>query len=233
MDNIKFYLKLHAPFALAGKGLRNRIVHAATVTLFEKGYVTDDLIRYHANRAQGGAAMVVVGRLAMARHQGPPRIQVKDDTNLDGLKRWAAAVEAHDSRIVGQIVDPGRGSHDQGRNANAIGASASPDDLSWSMPRPLKAAEIRRMVEDFAHSAGRLQRCGFSGVELSAGHGHLFHEFMSPWSNARTDEYGGDWDGRTRFVAEIIAAVRAICGRDFIVGLKLPGDDGIPGSIGP
>jgi 2,4-dienoyl-CoA reductase-like NADH-dependent reductase (Old Yellow Enzyme family) len=208
-------------------------VHAATVTLLEKGYVTDDLIQYHANRARGGAAMVIVSRLAMARHQGAPRIQVKDNAALDGLKRWADAVEAHDSRMIGQIVDPGRGRHDPGRSVNAVGASALPDDLSWSMPRALKADEVRQMVDDFAHCAGRLRRCGFSGVELSAGHGHLFHQFMSPWSNARTDEYGGDWKGRTRFVAEVVAAVRATCGRDFIIGLKLPGDDGLPGSIGP
>ena len=108
-----------------------------------------------------------------------------------------------------------------------------PDDLSWLMPRALRASEIRSMIEDFAKSAQRLQRCGFSGVEISGGHGHLFHQFLSPWSNARDDQYGGDVAGRTRLVAEMIAVVRAACGNDFILGLKLPGDDGVPGGIGP
>ena len=78
-----------------------------------------------------------------------------------------------------------------------------------------------------------LKDCGFSGVEISAGHGHLFHQFLSPQSNRRDDAYGGDWAGRVRIVGELIAALRAACGRDFIVGLKLPGDDGVPGGVGP
>ena len=237
MDTLASYPRLLSPFTLAGKKLRNRVVHPAIFTLHEikagKGYVTDDLIQYYANRARGGAAMVVVSPLGMTRHQGVPQIQARDDGALDGIKRWADAVESQDCRIVAQIVDRGRGRYSYGRNADAFSASALLDDLSWTMPRPLSVDEIREMIDDFAQSAGRLQGCGFSGVELSAGHGHLFHQFMSPWSNVRTDEYGGDWEGRTRFVAELIAAIRSICGRNFIIGLKLTGDDGFPGGIGP
>ena len=81
----------------------------------------------------------------MAPHQASmPRVQVWNDDDLDGLKRWADAVESHDCRLVGQIQDSGRGSHEGRRNPDAIGASALPDDLSWTMPRPLAAAEIRR-----------------------------------------------------------------------------------------
>jgi hypothetical protein len=69
-------------------------------------------------------------------------------------------------------------------------------------------------------------------VEISAGHGHIFHQFLSAWSNRREDEFGGDLAGRARFLTELIAAIRAACGRPFIIGVKLPGDDGVPGSIG-
>ena len=61
-----------------------------------------------------------------------------------------------------------------------------PDDLSWTVPRALTAAEIRDLIEQIAESASHLKACGFSGVEISAGHGHLFHQFLSPWSNRRT-----------------------------------------------
>jgi 2,4-dienoyl-CoA reductase-like NADH-dependent reductase (Old Yellow Enzyme family) len=142
-------------------------------------------------------------------------------------------VESRDCRLLGQIQDAGRGRHFPGRNPEAIGASALPDDLSWTVPRALTAAEIRDLVAQIAESARTLKDCGFSGVELSAGHGHLFHQFLSPQSNRRDDEYGGDWAGRVRIVGELIVALRATCGRDFIVGLKLPGDDGVPGGIGP
>src|SRR5262249_34798493 len=79
--------------------------------------------------------------------------------------------------------------------------------------------------------ARTLERAGFSGVELHGGHGYLITQFLSPWSNTRPDGYGGDVDGRTRFVREIIAGIRAECGAGFIVGLKMPGDERVPGGI--
>lgn len=235
MDGTGDYSALSSPFVLAGKTLRNRVIHASMTTLLStNGRVSGPLIQYHANRARGGAALTITEPLGMAPHQAAlPRVRVWNDEDIDGLRRWADAVEAQDCRLLGQIQDSGRGFHEGGRNPNAIGASALPDDLSWTMPRPLSTDEVRRLVEDFARSAARLQRCGFSGVELSAAHGHLFHQFLSPWANVRTDAYGGDWEGRTRLLTELIGAIRALCGRHFILGLKLPGDDGVPGSIGP
>lgn len=229
------YPSLFAPATLAGKRLKNRIVHASMTTrMGEKGRVSERQINYYRNRAQGGAAMIVTEPLSMARHQHIPyKIVVYDDSELDGLKRWADAVESHDCRLIGQIQDPGRGRHSPGRSAEPVGASALPDDLSGTVPRPLAVDEIHHMNDDFALSAARLKRCGFSGVEISCGHGHLFHQFLSPWSNIREDEYGGDLAGRTRLIAEMIAAIRAACGTDFIVGLKLPGDDGVTGGIDP
>jgi 2,4-dienoyl-CoA reductase-like NADH-dependent reductase (Old Yellow Enzyme family) len=229
------YPALFSPFTLAGKRLKNRVVHASMTTrMGEKGRVTERQLRYYANRAIGGAAMIVTEPLSMARHQHIPyKIVAYNDDELDGLKRWADAVESHDCRLLGQIQDPGRGRHEAGRNPEAVGASALPDDLSGTVPRPLTIDEIHRMNDDFAQSAARLKHCGFSGVEISAGHGHMFHQFLSPWSNARDDEYGGDVTGRTRLITEMIAAIRAACGSDFILGIKLPGDDGVPGGIGP
>ena len=229
------FAALFTPFTLAGKRLRNRITHASMSLLATPaGRVTERLIQYHANRAAGGAAMTVTEPLGMMRHQaGLPRVQVWRRDDADGLKRFAEAVESQDCRLLGQIQDAGRGRHFPGRNPEAIGASALPDDLSWTVPRALTAAEIRDLIEQIAESASHLKDCGFSGVEISAGHGHLFHQFLSPQSNRRDDEYGGDWEGRVRIVAELVAALRAACGTDFIIGLKLPGDDGVPGGIGP
>lgn len=226
---------IETPFELAGKRLRNRIVHASMTTLTVRGGgVMDPQIQYYANRARGGAGMIVSEPLAMSPLQAvPAKTNVFDDRNLDGLQRWADAVETAGARLLGQIQDPGRARHNVGRHLNAIAPSVLPDDLSWSVPRALTVGEIHQFVDDFAASSLRLKRCGFSGVELSCGHGHLFHQFMSPQSNRRSDEYGGSWENRTRFVAEMVSAIRSACGADFIIGLKLPGDDGLPGGIGP
>ena len=229
------FAALFTPFELAGKRLRNRITHASMSLLATPaGQVTDRFIQYHANRAAGGAALTVTEPLATMPHQANlPRVQVLRPENADGLKRLAEAVESQDCRLLGQIQDAGRGRHFPGRNPEAVGASALPDDLSWTVPRALSVEEIRGLIARVAEAAARLQAYGFSGVEISAGHGHLFHQFLSPWANRREDEYGGSWDGRTRIVSELVAALRASCGTGFIVGLKLPGDDGLQGSVGP
>jgi 2,4-dienoyl-CoA reductase-like NADH-dependent reductase (Old Yellow Enzyme family) len=235
MSSPTHYPSLFSPFTLGARTLRNRIVHASMNThMAVDRRVTTQLIDYHAARARGGAALIVTEPISMARHQNVSyRARAWNDDNLDGLKRWADAVESEDCRLLGQIQDPGRGRHNTGIGAHAVGASALADDLSWTVPHALSVSEIHSMIEDFAASSARLKRCGFSGVEISGGHGHLFHQFLSPWSNERTDEYGGDWEGRTRFVRELITAIRASCGRDFLLGLKLPGNDWVPGGIGP
>ena len=224
---------LMSPYTLAGKRLRNRLVHASMSTRLAEGAgVSDRLVNYYANRAKGGAALIITEPLSMAQHQDlASRVRAFNDDQARGLHRWAKAVEAHDCRLLGQIFERGRGRNLPGRNPDAIGASALPDDLSWTVPRELTIGEIEGLIEEFAASSARLQRCGFSGVELSAAHGHLFNQFLSPQANVRSDKYGGDLRGRTRLVADLVAAIRAQCGQEFIVGLKLPGDDGV--AIGP
>ena len=226
---------LDSPFVLAGKTLRNRIVHASMTTLTVRdGAVMPAQVQYYVNRARGGAAMIVSEPLCMSPLQSVPhKISVFEERNLDGLQRWAEGVESAGARLLGQIQDPGRARHNAGRHLNAVAPSVLPDDLSWSVPRALTVGEIDQYVDDFATSSALLKRCGFSGVELSCGHGHLFHQFLSPQSNQRDDRYGASWENRTRFVSDMVSAIRSACGGDFIIGLKLPGDDGMPGGIGP
>lgn len=152
---------------------------------------------------------------------------------VDDLRRLADGVRAHDSVLIGQVQDTGRGRHVPGRTYLAMGASALPDDLSYSMPRVMDGDEIARFIADTAQSCQRMQACGFGGIEVSAGHGHLFHQFLSPRSNQRDDAYGGDAPRRLRFLLELCQAIRAVCGSGFIMGVKLPGDDGVPGGISP
>ncbi len=213
--------------------MRNRIAHAAVVTRYVKsGQATDELINYHANRARGGAGMIVTEPVAMiSANRDPGRLRAYDDRGMKSLERLAAVVEKHDCRLLGQVQDPGRGRHEVGRNDAAIGVSALPDDLSYTVPHVLSTADIWHAIEEWARASRRLKEAGFSGVELSAGHGHLFHQFLSPWSNRREDEFGGDLEGRTRFLRELIKAIRSECGRPFIIGTKLPGDDGVANSI--
>lgn len=224
---------LFSATSVGGVSLRNRIAHASIQTKFVRdGRPTAELHNYLVNRARGGAGLIVTEPVAMTfANRHPDRLRGWDDAIIDDLKRLAEGVERVDTRLLAQVQDPGRGRHAVGRNEQAIGASPLPDDLSWTVPHALTSADIRRLVTEWAEGCERMKRAGFSGIEISAGHGHLFHQFLSPWSNRRDDEYGGDLAGRTRFLRELVAAIRSACGRPFIIGLKLPGFDGVPGSI--
>lgn len=228
------YPLLFAPFELAGQRNRNRIVHAS-ISLrcaIDQG-VSARLIDYHASRASGGAAMIVTDPIGISPHQTARRVIAWDDSRFDDLARWAAAVETHDCRLLGQVQDIGRGRHVPGKTFAAIGPLPLPDDLSQSVPRAWRVDEIEAFVESAANACRRMQRAGFSGIEVSAGHGHLFHQFLSARSNRREDAYGGDLAGRARVLVSLCQAIRGACGSGFILGVKLPGDDGIAGSVPP
>ena len=228
------YPYLLSPFSKGRLTLRNRLIHASMTTRFgSEQMVTEKLIAYHRNRALGGAAMTITEPLSTIEWQSEPhKVDVHAARNQDGLKRWAVAVEEADCRLIGQLQDSGRGRREEGRHDVSWAPSPLPDDLSWSVPRALSCDQIDRFMEQTAAAVALLEAAGFSGVEISAGHGHLIHQFLSPWSNRRDDEYGGDLDGRTRFLREMIAAVRSGTSTHFLVGLKLPGDDGVAGGIG-
>ena len=227
------YPLLLQPITLAGRAVRNRVAHASMSTRYSQNQDIDPrLARYHANRAAGGAGLIVTEPLAVLPwHDHSHRPALFKPNARDALARWADAVESRDCRLLGQFQDSGRGHRETGRSPQAWAPSALPDDLSWTMPREMPRHRIHEAVEHFGKGARRLEEAGFSGVELSAGHGHLFHQFLSPAANRRDDEYGGDLEGRTRFLRELIEIITSSCKNNFILGLKLPGADGIPGGI--
>ena len=229
------FAQLFSPLRLGAFELPNRVAMSALTSIASVGgAVTEGLIALYRNRARSGLGMIVTEALSSHPRQRPGgRVHAHDEASFAALQRWADAVEGAGCRLVGQLMDPGRGFRRAGRHADTIGPSALPDDLSWVVPRALTAGEIGQLTEEFAATARRLQRAGFSGVELSCAHGHLLHQFLSPQANARQDRYGGDLDGRARLVREMCAAIRQACGAGFLIGLKLPGDDGVPGGIGP
>jgi 2,4-dienoyl-CoA reductase-like NADH-dependent reductase (Old Yellow Enzyme family) len=226
-------MQLFTPFELAGRRLRNRIVFPAVLSNFAReNRVTPRLVDYYAERAAGGAAMLVTEGLSIHASSVPqPNVAtVFDPANFDGFQRLAAAVEEQDCRLLGQLWHVGRQQLWSPVDA-PVGVSALPDAYSWSVPHVMTADEIGAIAHAFIEAARTLQRAGFSGVELHGGHGYLITQFLSPWSNVRDDGYGGDVEGRTRFVREIVAGIRAGCGSGFIVGLKMPGDERVPGGI--
>lgn len=222
-------IHMAAPLHNGRLRLKNRIVHAAILTRFaENECATERLIAYHVNRARGGAAMIVTEAVnALPMQAGRPHyLNAHSDAGIDDLARLANAVHAHDCYILAQLQERGRGNYDRNTERRPVAPSALPDDLAGIVPRALATAEVERMIDDFAAAARRLERAGFDGIEISAGHGHLFHQFLSAHANHRTDRFGGDLDGRLTFLRETIDAVRGNCSAGFVIALKLPAEDG-------
>lgn len=226
-------VRLLEPVTLGVLRLHNRIAHAAVTTRYaEAGRVTPRLIAYHAARARGGAALLVTEPMNLLPSQrAPHKVRAYDPANFAGLEAWAAAVRAEGAHLVAQLQDPGRGRLLIGTEVEAIAPSVIADDLSGVLPRALSTGEVEDLVRDFAAAARRLRELGFAGVEISAGHGHLIHQFLAARSNLRTDRYGGGVEGRARFLTELCRALRSECGADFAIGVKLPGEDAMPEGI--
>lgn len=227
------YPRLFSSVEVGGRALRNRLCLCATLTNYGVGNrVTQRWIDFLVERAKGGTALLVSEIIAVdpeALAQGGI-VTGFDDANEEGFKRAAEGVAAAGAHLVGQLWHPGRQQlwHP---TKSPMGVSDEPDALSWTVPHVMSTAEVRRVAEAYVAAAARLARCGFAGVELHGAHGYLITQFLSPWSNRRTDDYGGSLENRCRFVLEVAEGVRQLVGRGFILGLKMPAQEGVEGGI--
>ena len=227
------YPYLFSTLEVGARTLRNRIALPATLTNFGAGNrITQRWIDFLAERARGGCGLIVTEIIAVdpeALAHGAI-VTGYDDANDAGFGRVADEVHAAGSCILGQLWHPGRQQLWHPTRSPA-GVSDQPDALSWTVPRVMTTEECAGVVDAYVAAARRLADCGFDGVELHGAHGYLITQFLSPWSNPREDAYGGDLEGRTRFVREIAERIRDACGERFIIGFKMPADEGVEGGI--
>ena len=233
MDAGSTYPHLFSEIEIGARTVRNRIALPATLTNFGAGNrITDRWIDFLAERARGGCGLIVTEIIAVdpeALAHGAI-VTGYEDANDPGFERVADEVHAAGSCILGQLWHPGRQQLWHPTRSPA-GVSDQPDALSWTVPRVMTTGECAGLVDAYVAAARRLARCGFDGVELHGAHGYLITQFLSPWSNTREDGYGGDLEGRTRFVREIAERVRDACGESFVVGCKMPAEEGVEGGI--
>ncbi len=227
--------RLFSPLQVGTRTLRNRIALPATLTNYGAGHrVTERWTNFLAERAKGGAGMIISEVIAVdpAALAHGAIVTGYEAENEDGFKRTAAAVEGAGACLIAQLWHPGR-QQLWSPVRSPKGISDQPDAYSWTVPHVMTTDELRRVIDEYVAVAQRLKRCGFGGAELHGAHGYLITQILSPWSNARTDQYGGSLENRVRFVAEASDAIRAACGKDFVIGLKMPGDEGVAGGIDP
>jgi 2,4-dienoyl-CoA reductase-like NADH-dependent reductase (Old Yellow Enzyme family) len=216
---------LFSPLKIKNIELKNRIVVSPMCQYSsEDGFANDWHLVHLGSRAVGGAALVFAEATAVAP-QG--RISINDlgiwkDEHISFLKRITAFIEQHGSIAGIQLAHAGRKSSqlppwqaskevsiEQG-GWQTLAPSAIAFTPTNTVPKEMSIPEIKKTIQDFQDAALRAKKAGFKVIELHAAHGYLIHEFLSPVSNTRTDEYGGSFENRIRFLLEIIQSVRKV-----------------------
>jgi 2,4-dienoyl-CoA reductase-like NADH-dependent reductase (Old Yellow Enzyme family) len=215
---------LSRPIALNGLTVPNRIAMAPMTRMFSPGGVPgDDVVSYYARRAAAGVGLIItegttVGHPSAGFSDRVPRFHGEEQ--LAGWAKVAEAVHAAGGTIVpqlwhvGMVRKPGQRPYPE---APAVGPSGILVDGTENAGRAMTQQDIDDVVRAFAEAAAAAERIGFDGVELHGAHGYLIDQFLWERTNRRTDAYGGDPVARTRFAAEIVAAVRAAVSPDFPV----------------
>lgn len=224
---------LFSPIRIGTLELSGRLFKTATAETraTADGFVTDEVIDFYVPIAKGGTPLIITGNIYISPQakSAPRQLGVDDDDKIPGLARMVEAVHAHGSKMFAQLNHCGRQVVPDFVGAtDVVSASAVKDLLTGTRPRQLRVEEIRRIAEQFGEAAERCRRAGFDGVQMHAANGYLLSQFLTPYTNRRTDEYGGTLAKRTRFGREVYQAIRARVGADFPVIMKMNGSDWLP-----
>jgi 2,4-dienoyl-CoA reductase-like NADH-dependent reductase (Old Yellow Enzyme family) len=214
--------------------LKNRLVRSATYEHLadENGKVTPSFVEFYKVLARGGVGLIVTG-LMFAQRSGKAYLfqtGIDRDECVSGLRKLTRGI--HDCgkgcKVVAQLAHGGRQSYGV---EETVAPSAITEPLSGKTPRAMTAGEIAEAIEGFVEGARRAKTSGFDGIQIHAAHGYLLSEFLSPFTNKRTDEYGGILENRARLVDEIFTRTREAVGADFPILIKMNVDDHLNGGI--
>ncbi|GHF57257.1 2,4-dienoyl-CoA reductase-like NADH-dependent reductase (Old Yellow Enzyme family) [Deinococcus metalli] len=216
---------LFQPLRLAGVTLPNRVVVSPMCMYSAQGGYANDFHLVHLGQfALSGAGLVFTEATAVSPEGriSPEDLGLWDDQQIAPLGRITDFIHAQGGRVGIQLAHAGRKASTyapwRGRGAvpterggwEVIGPDGAAFDPTYPTPVAMTAEDIARVTADFVAATRRAEIAGFDTVEVHAAHGYLLHEFLSPLSNSRTDAYGGSFENRTRFLLEVVRAVRAV-----------------------
>ncbi|MCF5225604.1 FAD-dependent oxidoreductase [Pseudomonas syringae] len=208
--------------------LRNRFVQAPIFTQFAStfGEVDDKLIDYHRARARGGVGLIITENTSIdwevGRTAGHP-IRIDHDRFIGGLSNLVDAVHGEGAKIAVQLHHTGR-QNSQGnteRNEPPLAPTAGITSAFGTPPRAIEEHEIPGLIDRYVQGARRAVLAGFDAVELHGAHGYLLGQFLSPFTNKRTDSWGGSLENRARFALEVVRGIRAEVGPDYPILYRL------------
>ncbi|MCX5918245.1 MAG: NAD(P)/FAD-dependent oxidoreductase [Deltaproteobacteria bacterium] len=219
-------------FQMKNLVLRNRIIMAPMLSRLcdPDGIVSQKLIDYYAERAKGGAGLIIVEYCYIDEKESKAnqgQLGAYSDQLIAGLGDLAEAIQEWGAKAILQICHAGRSTSAKFMGRQPMAPSAMPG-YTGEMAREMTLEEIEAAMDSFAEAARRAKTAGFDGVELHGAHGYLMAQFLSPYTNRRTDIYGKD---RGLFALRTLERVRARVGPDYVVGYRMSGEEFIEGGI--
>lgn len=218
---------LFSNFAIKNLRLKNRIVMApmCQYSADTNGYVTDWHITHYASRAIGGVGLILLEATAV---EPRGRISANDlgiweDQHIRGLSTLVETCKKHDAAIGIQLAHAGRKCSIP--SERIVAPSPIAFSSEYQLPHELSLIEIREIINSFKLAADRALKAGFDVIEVHGAHGYLINEFLSPLSNKRTDEYGGSYENRVRFLREILLAIREVWSNEKALILRISAED--------
>jgi 2,4-dienoyl-CoA reductase-like NADH-dependent reductase (Old Yellow Enzyme family) len=235
---------LFDPMSLRGLTLANRIMVSPMCEYSsEDGFANDWHLVHLGSRAVGGAALVITEATAVTPEGriSPQDLGIYQDAHVEMLQRIVGFIHAQGSAAGMQLAHAGRKGSTQRPWEGHSGVSrkdggwipvaptAQPFSSTYPVPRPLETSEISAVVSAFRDAAVRAHNAGFDMIELHGAHGYLIHEFLSPLTNTRTDQYGGSFDNRIRLCLEVVEAVRDVWPERAPLWLRISATDWVAG----
>lgn len=226
-------MTLLTPYTFQNTGLTswNRIALAPMTNQqsHEDGTLSDDEYDWLVRRASGGFGMIITCAANVSKDgQGwPGELGIFHDTHIPGLQKLAQGIHVHKSLAIVQIFHGGARSPFEVTGSPPWSASQHMMDVGSKRIEVLEGTkeQIDSIIEAFVTSSKRALEAGFDGVELHGAHGYLLHQFLSIVTNKRTDQWGGNFDNRSRLIRTILQKIKAKLPPDFIVGVRLSPED--------
>ena len=220
------YPHLLAPLDLGHVTLPNRVLMGSMHTGLEETGDWTRVARFYADRAAGGAALIVTGGMAPNAEGGvfPGAAGLFTDQDIANHQQVTAAVHDAGGRIAMQILHAGRYAY----GANCVAPSAVKSPISPFAPKELDEEGIEKQIADIATAAARAREAGYDGVEVMGSEGYFINQFLVAHTNKREDRWGGSYENRMRLPIEVMKRVRAAVGKDFIIIYRLSMIDLVP-----
>jgi 2,4-dienoyl-CoA reductase-like NADH-dependent reductase (Old Yellow Enzyme family)/thioredoxin reductase len=237
MTHRRDFQKLFEPGQIGQMRVKNRII----MTPFEKGYCTYDgmvtqrYLDYIEARGAGGVGLCFIEATAIDPRAKARKYQLGawDDAHIPGLRRIAEVAHKYDMKVGTELYHGGRTTEPSTTAVQPVSSSSHrPCVPTGNYPaRTLTIPEIKEIIHLYAEGARRTKEAGIDIVEIHGAHGYLVGQFLSPFTNNRSDEYGGSFENRLRFPLEVVAAVRAVVGDDFPLAYRMSGSEFVEGGL--